>query len=186
VPRWFLAGLGRSPRDESASIELDYVVSPHIALRRRHDEHLAECADPLPGRCLSQVVITVPARVLSGDDRGRLGKVAALTDIQRRQVVGAATEGSRVARCLLVKTGQQGRWRTAGDGETGSVGRLAFVIGLVVVHRAGDGRLWRTSSTDRRQFVADRNCHGWCRRGALWRMFRFVFGDGRRALTTRR
>src|ERR671912_363752 len=58
-------GLGRSPRDAPPLVELDDVVLPDVALRRPHGEDITEGANPLPAKCLGQVVVAVPPRLLS-------------------------------------------------------------------------------------------------------------------------
>jgi hypothetical protein len=65
VPRRYLPGLGRCPGDPSALLELDNVILPDAAAGGRHHEHVTYAADPLPGRRLSQVVVAVPAWLLS-------------------------------------------------------------------------------------------------------------------------
>src|SRR5680860_902017 len=65
MARRFLARLGWSPGNAVTLVELDHVVLSHVVGRRRHDEDITNGADSLPRRCLRQVVVAIPARLLS-------------------------------------------------------------------------------------------------------------------------
>src|SRR5262249_61918736 len=57
--------LGRLPGDTAALVEFDHVVLPNVALCGRHREDLAYRADTLACGGLGQVVVAVPAWLLT-------------------------------------------------------------------------------------------------------------------------
>src|SRR6476659_9706561 len=64
-----LAGLGRSPRNAPALLELDHVILAHRSVTGQcHGEHLTDLPDSLPGGSLGEVAVTVPAWL-----KGRVG-----------------------------------------------------------------------------------------------------------------
>src|SRR5258708_2477806 len=65
MPWRFLTRLCGSPRHTPAFIEFDHMILPNTALCDRHGEHFTEGPDSLPVGSISQVVVTVPARLLS-------------------------------------------------------------------------------------------------------------------------
>src|SRR6516165_4014246 len=65
MPGRTLPRLGGHPGDPAALVELDHVVLPDSAHGQRHREHVTPAADPLPAGCLDQVVVAVPAWLLS-------------------------------------------------------------------------------------------------------------------------
>ena len=57
---------GGPPGNPAAFFELDHVVLPDGAIvGQRHREHLTRAAHALPGGCAGQIVVPVPARLLS-------------------------------------------------------------------------------------------------------------------------
>jgi len=70
VTRRLLTPFGRFPGNAPAFLELDDVVLSDVCLCRRNDEHLTERSDALPVGGFGQVVVAVPARLLSsvGDE----------------------------------------------------------------------------------------------------------------------
>jgi len=77
MARWVLTRLGRSPSHAETLIELDHMVLADRTPGERHGEHVADSADPLPWRRSRQVVVAIPAWLLSRvsdeleDPRGR-------------------------------------------------------------------------------------------------------------------
>ena len=66
VPGRPLARFGGPPGNPAAFFELDHVVLPDAAIvGQRHREHLTRAAHALPGGCAGQIVVPVPARLLS-------------------------------------------------------------------------------------------------------------------------
>ena len=65
MPRRWPPRLGRCPGNASALVEFDYAILPDVARGGRHQEHVTRAANPLPGRRLGQVVVAVPAWLLS-------------------------------------------------------------------------------------------------------------------------
>jgi hypothetical protein len=64
MPGRLLPRLGWPPRNAAALAELGHVVLSDVPLRGRHNEHVADRADSLPGSRLSQIVVAIPARLL--------------------------------------------------------------------------------------------------------------------------
>src|SRR5260370_27931032 len=56
---------GRVPSHAAALGELDHVVLPDAAIGERHHEHLTRATDALPAGCPGQVLVAVPAWLLS-------------------------------------------------------------------------------------------------------------------------
>src|ERR1043165_6303306 len=65
MPGRRLAHLGGAPGHPAALLELHHVVLPDLTTAQRHREHVTDLADALPGVRRAQVVVTVPARLLS-------------------------------------------------------------------------------------------------------------------------
>jgi len=65
VPGRPLPCFGGQPGNPAALLELDHVVLPDGALADGHREYGTRAADALPGGRLGQVVVAVPARLLS-------------------------------------------------------------------------------------------------------------------------
>src|SRR5215467_14625974 len=90
VPGRLSPHLGGPPGDQAVFVELDHVVFPDAAVGERHREQITRPADPLPVRCPGQVVVAVPARLLSRirdqlEDPPRLGRdLSAGADHARR------------------------------------------------------------------------------------------------------
>src|SRR5260370_27378290 len=56
---------GRVPSHAAALGELDHAVLPDAAIGERHHEHLTRATDALPAGCPGQVLVAVPAWLLS-------------------------------------------------------------------------------------------------------------------------
>src|SRR5260370_41600738 len=65
MPGRLLPRLGRLPGNAAALVELDRVILPDAAMGERHQEHLTRATDPLPAACPGQVLVAVPAWLLS-------------------------------------------------------------------------------------------------------------------------
>src|SRR5258707_1105163 len=93
MPRRLFPRLGRRPGNAAALVELDHVVLPDAAIGERHQEHLTRATDALPARCLGQVLVAVPAWLLSWisdelEDHSRPGRdLTAGTDDARNLIV---------------------------------------------------------------------------------------------------
>src|SRR5689334_19686600 len=65
MPRRRLAHLGGAPGHPAALLELHHVVLPDLTAAQRHREHITDPPDALPGVRRAQVVVAIPARLLS-------------------------------------------------------------------------------------------------------------------------
>src|SRR5690349_16661406 len=94
MPGRRLPHLGRAPGHQAALLELHHVVLPDLTAAQRHREYVADLPDALPGVRRAQVVVTVPARLLSRvrdqlEDPLRPGRdLTARADHARRLLLG--------------------------------------------------------------------------------------------------
>ncbi len=85
MPRGFLTRLGRSPGDAATLLQLDHVVLADVALRESHGEDITDGANSLPAGRFQEIVVAVPARLLTG-----IGdELEELPDLGRNIAVGA-------------------------------------------------------------------------------------------------
>jgi hypothetical protein len=65
VSWWLLAWFGGIPRNTPTLLELDDVIFPDVRPLGRHSEHFTDRSDALPASGLGQVVVAIPAWLLS-------------------------------------------------------------------------------------------------------------------------
>jgi hypothetical protein len=144
---------GGHPGKPTALFELDHVILPDAALGERHREDSTRAADALPGGCHTQVVVAIPAWLLS-----RIGDQLEDPPWPSRDLTAGADHARRLLpRCHVsiqapakdaIQSARGGAPRpTLGEIVEACSGGLLWLIDITE-HPTGDGKLYCAAVMD--------------------------------------